>query len=163
MQVVPDAGLRLVLELPRTLHGTIPPVFPRRFLEKPPIRTKFIAQLSRIVRGLPMRQLCAVVVLSFIAPLLPVCAQGKPPVTPPRLISLPNLDCGAGKPCHHSHGQVRLIVDVLETGKAGDIRAELGDDVLVEAATVAAQQAQFIPGFYQGKPVMMSYVLTLVF
>jgi len=58
---------------------------------------------------------------------------------------------------------VRLIVDVLEDGKAGDIRAEFGDAVLVDAATAAAQQAEFIPGSYLGKPVMMNYVLTLHF
>jgi hypothetical protein len=110
-----------------------------------------------------MRQTCAVLVLLLVAPLTPLRAQGKPPVTPPRLISLPTPDCGAGKPCHGTHGQVRLIIDVLETGKAGDIRAELGDGVLVEAATAAAQQAEFVPGSYFGKPVMMNYVLTLRF
>jgi Gram-negative bacterial TonB protein C-terminal len=110
-----------------------------------------------------MRQTCAVLVLLLVAPLTALRAQGKPPVTPPRLISLPTPDCGAGKPCHGTHGQVRLIIDVLETGKAGDIRAELGDGVLVEAATAAAQQAEFVPGSYFGKPVMMNYVLTLRF
>ena len=110
-----------------------------------------------------MRRTSAALVLSLIAPLAPLCAQGKPPVTPPRLISLPTPDCGAGKPCHGTHGQVRLIVDVLETGKPGDIRAELGDEVLVDAATAAAQQAEFIPGSYFGKPVIMNYVLTLRF
>jgi hypothetical protein len=54
-------------------------------------------------------------------------------------------------------------VDVLESGKAGDIRAELGNAVLVDAATAAAQQAEFVPGSYQGKPVIMNYVLTLHF
>jgi hypothetical protein len=58
---------------------------------------------------------------------------------------------------------VRLIIDVLENGKPGDIRAEVGGGVLVEAATEAAQQAQFIPGSYLGKPTMMNYVLTLHF
>src|SRR5271163_2329100 len=109
-----------------------------------------------------MRKLTAALVLSLIAPLTPLSAQ-RPPVLPPRLISLPTPDCGAGKPCHGSHGQVRLIVDVLETGKPGDIRAELGDGVLVDAATAAAQQAQFVPGSYFGKPVIMNYVLTLRF
>src|ERR1700733_6217328 len=110
-----------------------------------------------------MRQTCAALVLLLVAPLPPLRAQGKPPVTPPRLISLPTPDCGAGKPCHGTHGQVRLIIDVLETGKAGDIRAELGDGVLVDAATAAAQQAEFVPGSYFGKPVMMNYVLLLRF
>ena len=110
-----------------------------------------------------MRRTCAALVLLLIAPLLPLRAQGKPPVIPPRLISLPTPDCGAGKPCHNAHGEVRLIVDVLETGKPGDIRAELGNDVLVSAATAAAQQAEFVPGSYFGKPVMMNYVLTLRF
>ena len=58
---------------------------------------------------------------------------------------------------------MRLIIDVLENGKAGDIRAELGNDVLVDAATAAAQQAEFVPGSYFGKPTMMNYVLTLHF
>jgi membrane protein involved in colicin uptake len=58
---------------------------------------------------------------------------------------------------------VRLIVDVLENGKAGDIRAELGNPVLVAAATAAAQQAEFVPGSYFGKPAVMDYVLTLHF
>jgi hypothetical protein len=72
-------------------------------------------------------------------------------------------DCGSGKPCHGSHGPVRLIVDVLETGKAGDIRAEIGNAVLVDAAIAAAQQAEFVPGSYEGKPTSMNYVLTLHF
>jgi hypothetical protein len=110
-----------------------------------------------------MRRTCAALVLSLTASLAPLRAQGKPPITPPRLISLPKPDCGSGKPCHGTHGQVRLIVDVLETGKPGDIRAELGDGVLVDAATAAAQQAEFVPGSYFGKPVMMNYVLTLRF
>ena len=110
-----------------------------------------------------MHRTCAALVLSLIASLVPLRAQGKPPIIPPRLISLPTPDCGAGKPCHGTHGHVRLIVDVLETGKAGDIRAELGDDVLVAAATAAAQQAEFVPGSYFGKPVVMNYVLTLRF
>ena len=84
-----------------------------------------------------MRKIGAAIVLSLVAPMVPMCAQSKPPVIPPRLVSLPSPDCGAGKPCHRSHGHVRLIVDVLETGKAGDIRAELGNPVLIDAATTA--------------------------
>jgi len=112
-----------------------------------------------------MRKISAVAVLSLIAiaTLRQLCAQGKPPITPPRLISLPTPDCRSGKACHGSHGQVRLIIDVLENGKSGDIRAELGDAVLVDAATAAAQQAQFVPGSYFGKPTIMDYVLTLHF
>jgi hypothetical protein len=110
-----------------------------------------------------MRKSCAAVVLSLIGTLPSLYAQSKPPVTPPRLISLPTPDCRAGKACHGSHGQVRLIIDVLENGKSGDIRAELGDAVLVDAATAAAQQAQFVPGSFFGKPTTMDYVLTLHF
>jgi Gram-negative bacterial TonB protein C-terminal len=109
-----------------------------------------------------MRQICAAVVLFLVAPLAQLRAQ-RPPITPPRLISIPVPDCKAGRPCHGSHGHVRLIIDVLENGKAGDIRAELGNDVLVDAATAAAQQAEFVPGSYFGKPTMMNYVLTLHF
>ena len=110
-----------------------------------------------------MRQISAALVLSLVAPLAALHAQ-RPPITPPRLISLPALDCGRGKACHGSHGHVRLIVDVLENGKSGDIRAEIGDDpVLISAATAAAQQAQFVPGSYFGKPTSMDYVLTLHF
>jgi hypothetical protein len=79
------------------------------------------------------------------------------------LISIPAPDCKAGKPCHGSHGEVRLIIDVLENGKPGDIRAELGGSVLVDAATAAAQQAEFVPGSYEGKPTVMNYVLLLRF
>jgi hypothetical protein len=79
------------------------------------------------------------------------------------LISLPVPNCRAGTPCHGSHGHVRLIVDVLENGKAGDIRAEIGDAVLVDAATAVAHQAEFVPGSYFGKPTTMDYVLTLRF
>jgi hypothetical protein len=110
-----------------------------------------------------MRKICAAVVLSLIATLPPLSAQSKPPVIPPRLVSLPPPDCRAGKPCHGSHGQVRLIVDVQENGRSGDIRAEFGNAVLVEAATAAAQHAQFVPGSYLGKPTAMDYVLTLHF
>ncbi len=74
---------------------------------------------------------------------------------------MPN--CKSGQPCHGSHGHVRLIIDVLENGKAGDIRAELGDATLVAAATAAAQQAEFVPGSYFGKPTAMDYVLSLHF
>jgi hypothetical protein len=109
-----------------------------------------------------MRKLYAALVLSLIAPLSPVRAQ-RPPIVPPRLISLPTPDCRAGKPCHGTHGQVRLIVDVLENGKPGDIRAELGSVVLVDAATAAVHQAEFTPGYFFGKPVQMNYVVTLHF
>jgi Gram-negative bacterial TonB protein C-terminal len=109
-----------------------------------------------------MRKTYAAVVLFLVAPLAQLRAQ-RPPITPPRLISLPAPDCKAGKPCHGSHGEVRLIIDVLENGKAGDIRAEIGDGVLVDAATAAAQQAEFVPGSYQGKPTVMNYVLLFHF
>ena len=109
-----------------------------------------------------MRQLWAALVLFLVAPMTPLHAQ-RPPITPPRLISIPVPDCKAGKPCHGSHGPVRLIIDVLENGKPGDIRAEIGNDVLVDAAIAAAQQAEFVPGSYFGKPTMMNYVLTLHF
>jgi len=56
-----------------------------------------------------------------------------------------------------------LIVDVLENGKAGDIRAEIGDGILVETATEMAQQAEFVPGSFFGKPTVMNYVLTIKF
>jgi hypothetical protein len=56
-----------------------------------------------------------------------------------------------------------LIIDVQENGKSGDIRAELGNAVLVEAAIAAAEQAQFVPGSLFGKPTAMDYVLTLHF
>ena len=104
----------------------------------------------------------AAIGLFLIAPLVPLRAQ-RPPVLPPRLISLPRTDCGWGKPCHGSHGEVRLVVDVLENGKPGDIRAELGRQVLVDAATAAVQQAEFTPGSFFGKPVQMNYVITLHF
>jgi hypothetical protein len=110
-----------------------------------------------------MRKSCAGIALSLIGTLPPLYAQSKPPVTPPRLISLPTPDCRAGKACHGSHGQVRLIIDVLENGRSGDIRAELGDAILIDAATAAAQQAQFVPGSFFGKPTSMDYVLTLHF
>ncbi len=52
----------------------------------------------------------------------------------------------------------------LENGKKREtIRAELGNEVLVDAATAAAQQAEFVPGSYFGKPTMMDYVLTIHF
>jgi hypothetical protein len=110
-----------------------------------------------------MRKICAAAVLSIVATLPRLSAQGKPPIIPPRLVSLPTPDCRAGKPCHGSHGQVRLIIDVREDGKSGDIRAELGNAVLVEAAIAAAEQAQFVPGSFFGKPTAMDYVLTLHF
>ena len=107
-----------------------------------------------------MRPICAAFVLSLVAPWSQGTAQGKPPITPPRLISLPTPDCGAGKPCH---GHVRLIVGVLENGKVGDVRVELGEGVLANAAAAAAGQAEFVPGSYFGKPATMDYVLTLRF
>jgi Gram-negative bacterial TonB protein C-terminal len=109
-----------------------------------------------------MCRFCAALVLFLVAPPVPLRAQ-RPPITPPRLISIPAPDCKAGKPCHGSHGEVRLIIDVLENGKPGDIRAEIGGGVLVDAATAAAQQAEFVPGSYLGKPTAMDYVLLLRF
>src|ERR1700720_2118845 len=99
-----------------------------------------------------MRAAWALLPLFLGAPaLLPLHAQSMPLIVPPRLISMPTPDCGAGKPCHRTHGYVRLIVDVLEDGKVGDIRVELGDNAsLADAATAAAQQAQFVAGSYLG-------------
>jgi hypothetical protein len=108
---------------------------------------------TKNVRILRMSQIGTVLVLALVTSPLNLCAQGKPPVVPPRLISLPVPDCKSGKACHGSHGQVRLIIDVLENGKAGDIRAEIGNSILVDAATAAAQQAVFVPGSFQGKPI----------
>jgi hypothetical protein len=51
----------------------------------------------------------------------------------------------------------------LGNGKASDIRVEIGDGVLADAAIAAAQQAEFVPGSYFGKPATMDYVLTLHF
>jgi hypothetical protein len=107
-----------------------------------------------------MHPICAALVLSLIAPVSRLHAQGRPPITPPRLINLPTLDCRAGKPCH---GHVRLIIGVLENGKASDIRVEIGDGALADAAIAAALQAEFVPGSYFGKPAAMDYVLTLHF
>jgi hypothetical protein len=126
------------------------------------IHVRIMIKPLQIVRILRMRRICATFVLLLIAPLAQLRAQ-KPPITPPRLISLPMPNCKSGQPCHGSHGHVRLIIDVLENGKAGDIRAELGDATLVAAATAAAQQAEFVPGSYFGKPTAMDYVLSLHF
>jgi Gram-negative bacterial TonB protein C-terminal len=123
---------------------------------------KIVVPPLRIVRRLAMRRLGTAIVLLLAAPLAQLGAQ-MPPVTPPRLISLPTPNCKAGTPCHGSHGRVRLVVDVLENGKPGDIRAELGDAALVAAATAAAQQAEFVPGSYFGKPTAMDFVLSLHF
>ena len=90
-------------------------------------------------------------------------AQSMPSMVPPRLISMPPPDCSSGKPCHRTHGQVRLIVDVLGDGKVGEIRVEVGDSRLNDAATAAAQQAEFVAGSYQGKPQSMDYVLNFNF
>ena|ERR1700758_401956 len=109
-----------------------------------------------------MRKLVTAIVLFLVAPMPSLRAQ-RPPVLPPRLVDLPRPDCGWGKPCHGSHGEVRLIVEVLEDGKVGDIRDELGSDVLVAAATAAVQQAKFTPGYFFGKPVVMDYTVTLHF
>jgi hypothetical protein len=109
-----------------------------------------------------MGKLVTAIVLFLVAP-MPFLRAQRPPVLPPRLINLPRPDCGWGKPCHGSHGEVRLIVEILEDGKVGDIRDELGSDVLVAAATAAVQQAQFTPGYFFGKPVVMDYTVTLHF
>jgi TonB family protein len=82
---------------------------------------------------------------------------------PPKLISISPPDCRSGKPCHGNHGQVRLIVDVLPDGKVGEIRVEIGDATLADAATEVAQQAEFPPGSFLGKPQSMDYVLNFHF
>ena len=111
-----------------------------------------------------MRLIHVVCLFACAAPFsLPLHAQSMPPVTPPRLISIPTPDCRAGKACHGSHGQVRLILDVLDDGKVGDIRVELGKASLTDAAMEVAQQAEFVPGSYLGKPQSMNFVLNLHF
>ena len=90
-------------------------------------------------------------------------AQSMPSIVPPRLISMPAPDCRAGKPCHRNHGQVRLIVNVLEDGKAGEIRVEIGDPILADAATAAVQQADFVAGSFLGKPHDMDFVVKFNF
>ncbi|WP_158791794.1 energy transducer TonB [Granulicella sp. L60] len=109
-----------------------------------------------------MRQTSGLLMLAVFLPLLPAMAQGMPPVLPPRLINIPTPSCKAGN-CHGAHGLVRLIVDVMPDGKVGDVRAELGDDRLIEAATAIAYQAEFLPGRFQGEPKNMNYVLNLHF
>ena len=89
--------------------------------------------------------------------------QGRPAVIPPRLISMPNPDCRSGKSCHGEHGHVRLIVEILEDGRVGDVRGEVGNATLIDAAAEAAHQAEFTPGTYLGKPKNMSFVLNLKF
>jgi len=106
-----------------------------------------------------MRKIGALVVLSLIAVSPMLHAQGR--ITPPRLINLPAPDCKPGKACHGRRGSVRLVINVQEDGQPGDIRVELGSGVLVEAATAAAQKAEFAPGSISGKPAPMDYVLTL--
>lgn len=112
-----------------------------------------------------MRAAWALFPLFLGAPaLLQLHAQSRPSMVPPRLISMPTPDCRAGKPCHRTHGQVRLIVDVLEDGKVGEIRVEIGDDArLADAATAAAQQAEFVAGSFLGKPQSMDYVMNFHF
>jgi hypothetical protein len=111
-----------------------------------------------------MRPACAPFLIFLAAPpSVMLQAQSMPSVVPPRLISMPTPDCRSGKSCHKTHGQVRLIVAVLEDGKVGEIRVELGDPVLAEAATAVAQQAEFAAGSYLGKPQNMDYVLKFNF
>jgi hypothetical protein len=111
-----------------------------------------------------MRPACAPLLIILAAPVaVTLHAQSMPMIVPPRLINIPNPDCRSGKSCHRTHGQVRLIVDVLPDGKVGEIRVEIGDPVLAEAATAAAQQAEFVAGSYLGKPRNMDYVLNFSF
>ena len=76
---------------------------------------------------------------------------------------MPPPDCRAGTSCHGAHGQVRLVLEVLESGKVGDIKVECGSSKLTSAAAEAAQQAQFDPGMALGKPQIMDFVLNLKF
>ncbi len=111
-----------------------------------------------------MRPACAHFLIFLAAPVCTTLqAQSMPSVVPPRLISIPNPDCRSGKSCHRTHGQVRLIVDVLPDGKVGEIRVEIGDPVLADAATTVAQQAEFVAGSYLGKPQNMDFVLNFSF
>jgi TonB family protein len=111
-----------------------------------------------------MRLLSALRLLAVAALFsLSLQGQGRPPVTPPRLISIPTPDCSAGRSCHRSHGKVRLILDVLEDGKVGDIRVEEGNASLADAAAEVAQQAEFVPGTVLGKPQSMNFVLNMSF
>jgi hypothetical protein len=110
-----------------------------------------------------MRLTSGILLLGLSAPSSHLQAQGMPPVLPPRLISIPTPNCRVGKNCHHAHGLVRLIVDVQADGKVGDVRAELGDARLIDAATDIAYQAEFLPGKLQGQPANMVYVLNLSF
>ena len=93
----------------------------------------------------------------------PAAGQSRPAVIPPKLISMPHPDCRSGRSCHGEHGKVRLIVEIMEDGQVGDVKGEVGDWTLVDAATEAAHRAEFAPGTYLGKPKTMNFVLNLNF
>lgn len=123
-------------------------------------RRQICAYILRLrVRLFAMRILCVFSLLCLLWLPSWVPAQSMPPIVPPRLISMPAPDCSAGTACHRTHGQVRLIVEVLEDGKVGDVRVELGKATLAAAAAEAVSQAEFAPGRFYGKPQSMSIVL----
>jgi hypothetical protein len=110
-----------------------------------------------------MRTLRALLFTGFLLPSAIAEGQTRPAVIPPKLISMPHPDCRSGQYCHGDHGGVRIVIEVLEDGRVGEVKGEVGDSKLVDAATQAAQQAEFTPGTYLGKPKDMNYVMNLKF
>jgi hypothetical protein len=110
-----------------------------------------------------MRTFCALLFGGCILLLGIAEGQTRPTVIPPKLISMPHPDCRSGTSCHGEHGGVRIVMEVLEDGRVGDVKGEVGDWKLVDAATQAARQAEFTPGSYLGKPKNMNYVMNINF
>ena len=110
-----------------------------------------------------MRTSCALVFTCCLLSLPQAKAQSRPAVIPPKLITMPRPDCSSGKSCHRAHGDVRLVLEILEDGKVGDVSCEVGESKLIDAAIAAAQQAEFTPGTYLGEPKNMNFVLRMKF
>lgn len=81
------------------------------------------------------------------------------PFIPPRCIKLAKPDCNVGQACHGIHGDVVVVVTVLEDGTAGQVTPRSGDPRLFDDATKAAKQCRFQPGTIHGSPASMNFDL----
>lgn len=85
------------------------------------------------------------------------------PFIPPRCIKFVKPDCSVGQACHGIHGDVVVVVTVLENGTAGEVTPRSGDPRLYDDATNAAKECRFQPGTIHGSLAIMNFDLKYEF
>lgn len=90
-------------------------------------------------------------------------SHNRPPVVPPVLVHIVKPDCAKNTACHGIHGEVTVVVSVLEDGAVGDVTVRSGDPRLFDQAIKAAKKCTFRPGSLLGKPTNMNFNLKYEF